>query len=161
MLKCLIAFILGWLLCKYMGNGFSVGAGYKTPKEGCICSHKGDGPWKYNRGEVVKDGDNNLKLHPTTNNDKEFFVPLWNKAACDSSNDGWSPDSDNRDGYTCNWTKNTKDVLWSDNPPFQCGETCPWITDTCPDDCAEEVIEECTIGTKTRCWCDEKNRTCD
>lgn len=26
MLKCLIAFILGWLLCRMMGNGFSVGA---------------------------------------------------------------------------------------------------------------------------------------
>lgn len=25
MLKCLIAFILGWLFCKMMGNGFSVG----------------------------------------------------------------------------------------------------------------------------------------
>jgi len=25
MLKCLIAFILGWFLCKHMGNGFSVG----------------------------------------------------------------------------------------------------------------------------------------
>lgn len=26
MLKCLIAFILGYFLCKMMGNGFSVGA---------------------------------------------------------------------------------------------------------------------------------------
>ena len=27
MLKCLIAFILGWFLCKHMGNGFRVGGG--------------------------------------------------------------------------------------------------------------------------------------
>lgn len=25
MLKCLIAFILGWIVCKYMGNGFTIG----------------------------------------------------------------------------------------------------------------------------------------
>ena len=29
MLKCLIAFILGWLLCRMMGNGFRIG-GYKS-----------------------------------------------------------------------------------------------------------------------------------
>ena len=28
MLKCLIAFILGWLLSRMMGDGFSVGATY-------------------------------------------------------------------------------------------------------------------------------------
>ena len=27
MLKCLIAFILGWLVSRMMGNGFSVGGG--------------------------------------------------------------------------------------------------------------------------------------
>ena len=26
-IKCLIAFILGWLLCRMMGNGFRVGGG--------------------------------------------------------------------------------------------------------------------------------------
>ena len=28
MLKCLIAFILGWLLCRMMGNGFRVGGNW-------------------------------------------------------------------------------------------------------------------------------------
>ena len=32
MLKCLIAFILGWLLCRMMGNGFSVGASSTEPR---------------------------------------------------------------------------------------------------------------------------------
>lgn len=30
MLKCLIAFILGYILCKYMGNGFSVGGSRRS-----------------------------------------------------------------------------------------------------------------------------------
>ena len=32
MLKCLIAFILGWLASRMMGNGFSVGSFYQCPK---------------------------------------------------------------------------------------------------------------------------------
>ena len=35
MLKCLIAFILGYFLCKMMGNGFSVGA--QVPQQYCRC----------------------------------------------------------------------------------------------------------------------------
>ena len=30
MLYCLIAFVLGYILCKYMGNGFSVGGSRTT-----------------------------------------------------------------------------------------------------------------------------------
>lgn len=38
MLKCLIAFILGYLLCKMMGNGFSVG-GAEEPNNHCKLRH--------------------------------------------------------------------------------------------------------------------------
>ena len=31
MLKCLIAFILGWIVCRMMGNGFSVGGAELPP----------------------------------------------------------------------------------------------------------------------------------
>ena len=39
MLKCLIAFILGYFLCKMMGNGFSVG-GAEKPNNLCKRRHK-------------------------------------------------------------------------------------------------------------------------
>ena len=53
MLKCLIAFILGYFLCKMIGNGFSVGGSSSTPsckgKTGLIsrmpvdsCMNQGD-----------------------------------------------------------------------------------------------------------------------
>ena len=35
MIQCLIAFILGWLIARMMGNGFSVGA--QVPKQYCRC----------------------------------------------------------------------------------------------------------------------------
>ena len=42
MLKCLIAFILGWFLCKQMGNGFSVGVEeYFAMECDLICKKKG------------------------------------------------------------------------------------------------------------------------
>ena len=35
MIQCLIAFILGWLIARMMGNGFSVGA--QVPQQYCRC----------------------------------------------------------------------------------------------------------------------------
>ena len=48
MLKCLIALLLGFLFCKYMGNGFSVGCVDKRPKRRnkIKCPPKSDKPHK-------------------------------------------------------------------------------------------------------------------
>ena len=47
MLYCILCFILGWILCKHIGNGFSVG----VTVEGTPCkvkgywNHKDAGKW--------------------------------------------------------------------------------------------------------------------
>ena len=63
MLKCLIAFILGWLASRMMGNGFSVGGGGKrnrerrpAPTSSCTEDHT-------NCKNSVDDFANSLKLN--------------------------------------------------------------------------------------------------
>ena len=53
MLYCLVAFILGWLVSRHMGNGFSVGAKWWQPPipdgatelEACQITYKMNSPW--------------------------------------------------------------------------------------------------------------------
>ena len=73
MLYCLIAFILGWLVSRHMGNGFSVGAGNpggtrchpQSPgaKAGCTYDCKKGTGWFFNTGEyycTCKDGQHHV-----------------------------------------------------------------------------------------------------
>ena len=42
MVKCLIAFILGWIVCRMMGEGFSVGAKPRCKKHKRVCKQECD-----------------------------------------------------------------------------------------------------------------------
>ena len=71
MLKCLIAFILGWFVCRQMGNGFSVGAGREQCKPLCRatvdhCKNVGDGGAEYCNMNRTENNDQACYWHDPT-----------------------------------------------------------------------------------------------
>lgn len=72
-LKCLIAFILGWIVSRYMGDGFSVGVSYKDLPESCRADRTEDQAYVVQAaaaaraGVVIEDCENDSQVpdaHP-------------------------------------------------------------------------------------------------
>ena len=65
-LKCLIAFILGWFLSRHMGNGFSVGGGKQS------CEHSYQCP----AHQLCQIDPNCNELHELTGTCDRWCVPM-------------------------------------------------------------------------------------
>ena len=86
MLKCLIAFILGWIVCRMMGDGFSVGAD-EDPDGHPMCQHNRNTSHILNSCSDVPDDDDCKKyvMKDSSINDWKPGMKLIN---CDDRIDG-------------------------------------------------------------------------